>query len=274
MGCYRKGGADLQATIHQCRIEYDFQQSPEPDAPCVLLLHGWGCDRSTFSFIQSTLGNEISMLSLDFPGHGQSDDPPYPWGVEDYEEQVLALLTLLSLTHVSVIAHSFGGRVALLLAGEHPELIDKLVITGGAGIKKPITESAKKRTAQFKRYNAALDTLKQIPLVRGLAEQMQTKLRNHYGSADYIKLNEVMRKTFVKVLSLDMFPQLAHIQSPTILIWGSDDTETPLWMGQMMEKEIPDAALIVFEGGSHFAFVEQWQRFSLIVKQFFVGGNT
>ena len=77
-----------------------------------------------------------------------------------------------------------------------------------------------------------------------------------------------MRKTFVKVISEDLFPLLAQIKAPTLLIWGSDDTETPLWMGQMMEKEIADAGLIVFEGGTHFAFLEQWQRFVLIVKQF------
>ena len=59
----------------------------------------------------------------------------------------------------------------------------------------------------------------------------------------------------------------------TLLIWGSADTETPLWMGQAMEKEIPDAGLVVLEGGTHFAFLEQWQRFVLIVKQFFLGGQ-
>ena len=82
-----------------------------------------------------------------------------------------------------------------------------------------------------------------------------------------------MRKTFVKVVSQDLFPRLKDIQAPTLLIWGSEDTETPVWMGEQMEKEIPDAALIVFEGRTHFAFVEEWQRFLLIVRQFFMEGE-
>ena len=107
----------------------------------------------------------------------------------------------------------------------------------------------------------------------GLIEKWQAALRKRYGSADYNRLNENMRKTLVKVISLDLLPLLKSIQSPTLLIWGSADTATPLWMGQQMEKEIPDAGLVVFEGRSHFAFIEEWQRFLTIVKHFFWGGQ-
>ena len=104
-------------------------------------------------------------------------------------------------------------------------------------------------------------------------EHLQDRLRRKYGSPDYYKLNEVMRGTFVKVVNQDLLPLLSSIAAPTLLIWGSDDTETPLWMGQQMEKQTPDAALIVFEGRSHFAFIEEWQRFLLIIKEFFLGGS-
>ena len=104
-------------------------------------------------------------------------------------------------------------------------------------------------------------------------QRLQDRLRRKYGSPDYYKLNEVMRGTFVKVVNQDLLPLLPSIAAPTLLIWGSDDTETPLWMGQQMEKQIPDAALIVFEGRSHFAFIEEWQRFLLIIKEFFLGGS-
>ena len=88
-----------------------------------------------------------------------------------------------------------------------------------------------------------------------------------------IKLNENMRKTFVKVINYDQAHLLEKIKASTLLIWGTADTETPLWMGQQMEKTIPDAALITFEGRSHFAFAEEWQRFVIITKQFFFGGD-
>lgn len=259
----------MQATINGCRIHYELTKHPKPDAQTVLFLHGWGCDSTSFSFIQGDLSGSATVVTLDFPGHGQSGEPPVPWGVVDYAEQVLALLTETGISRVKVVAHSFGARVAIMLAAKHPELIDQLVITGGAGIKKPVSEHSKKRAARFKRYNAFLDAIRQVTPLTAAAERLQTKLRNRYGSPDYIKLDENMRKTFVKVISEDLFPLLRDIKVPTLLIWGSADTETPLWMGQTMEKEIPDAGLVVFEGGTHFAFLEQWQRFALIVKQFF-----
>lgn len=259
----------MEAIINGCQIHYEICQHLNPDAPTVLFLHGWGCDSTSFSFIQNSVNEVATVVLLDFPGHGQSAEPPMPWGVGEYAEQVLNLLKENKISNIKIVAHSFGARVAIMLAAKHPELIDQLVITGGAGIKKPVSEHSKKRTAQFKRYNALLESVKQIAPLKNLADRLQTSLRNRYGSADYIKLNENMRKTFVKVISEDLFPLLHEIKASTLLIWGSADIETPLWMGQTMEKEIPDAGLVVFEGGTHFAFLEQWQRFVLIVKQFF-----
>ena len=263
----------LEATLLDCKIHYDLERSDSPDAPVVVLLHGWGCDGHIFSFLQREITKYCTLLTLDFPGHGQSDEPPQPWGVPEYAAQVKALLDSLDFTNINVVAHSFGGRVAIELASTYPELIDKLIITGGAGLRKQPTEEQKKRQAKFKRMNGVLEKCKKIPLLGKVAEMLQTKLRNKYGSADYIKLNENMRKTFVKVINYDQAHLLEKIKASTLLIWGTADTETPLWMGQQMEKTIPDAALITFEGRSHFAFAEEWQRFVIITKQFFFGGD-
>ena len=89
-----------------------------------------------------------------------------------------------------------------------------------------------------------------------------------YGSRDYAALSPEMRKTFVKVVGYDQSALISHIKNPTLLIWGDRDAETPLWMGQQMEKEIADSGLVVLEGGTHFAYLEQAARFQTIVRQF------
>ncbi|NLI22062.1 MAG: alpha/beta hydrolase [Clostridiales bacterium] len=259
----------MQATIKGCLIRYEMRRHPKADAPAVLLLHGWGCDSASFFFIENALLERFTVLTLDFPGHGQSGEPPEPWGMDDFAEAVLQVMDAAGIRRVKIVAHSFGGRVAVKLAAQHPERTEQLVITGGAGIRKPVTEQARKRAARFKRYNALLDRLRSVAILKPAATRLQARLRNRYGSPDYVKLDEVMRATFVRVISEDLFPLLRQIQAPTLLIWGDADTETPLWMGQTMEKEIPDAGLVIFEGGTHFAFLEQWRRFTVIVKQFF-----
>ena len=263
----------MEATIQDCRIFYRYLQTEAAEGPVILLLHGWGCDGSIFSFIESGLAERACVLTVDFPGHGKSGEPPVPWGVAEYAGQIKALLDMLGIEKVRVVAHSFGARVAIYLASHYPDLIEKMVVTGGAGIRKPITESQRKRQARYKRINGFLSALKRVPFLNALVEKWQAALRKRYGSADYNRLNENMRKTFVKVISLELLPMLKDIQSPTLLVWGGEDTETPLWMGQQMEKEIPDAGLVIFEGRTHFAFIEEWQRFLTIVKHFFWGGQ-
>ena len=88
---------------------------------------------------------------------------------------------------------------------------------------------------------------------------------------DYNALDEEMRKTFVKVISLDMTERYSRFKASTLLIWGDEDQETPLWMAHEMEKRIPDAGLVIFEGGTHFAYLEQISRFNTICRQFLKG---
>lgn len=263
----------MEQTIMDCKVHYEIHRSSQDNAPVVVLLHGWGCDDSVFSFIASGLQLGATVVTLDFPGHGKSGEPPVPWGVHEYADMVRQLLKDNAFESVDIIAHSFGGRVAIVLASEHPELVHKMIITGGAGIKKPVAPRQSKRTKRYKQFNRVLDSLKAVKPMAGVVEGWQTQLRNRYGSPDYVRLNENMRRTFVKVISEDLLPLLGSIKAPTLLVWGSADTETPLWMGEQMEQNIPDAGLVVFEGRSHFAFLEEWQRFTVIAKQFLLEGQ-
>ncbi len=263
----------MDTVIQNCKVHYHIHRRSGAEAPAIVLLHGWGCDSTIFSFISASLMESGTVITLDFPGHGQSDAPPVPWGVQEYADMLRTLLLDNGFERVDLVAHTFGGRVALMLANRHPEMVRKMVLTGGAGIKKPATPSQSKRTQRYKRLSRLLETAKGLPGLWNAVGGLQERLRNHYGSPDYVKLDELMRKTFVKVISEDLLPLLHDIKAPTLLIWGGADTETPLWMGQQMEQSIPDAGLVIFEGRGHFAFVEEWQRFVVIVKQFLIGGQ-
>ena len=77
-----------------------------------------------------------------------------------------------------------------------------------------------------------------------------------------------MRKTFVKVISEDLSPLLPQIKASTLLVWGENDQDTPLWMGKKMEKDIPDAGLVIFENDDHYAYLRQWPRFVRVLQAF------
>ncbi len=257
----------MEISLQGCRIHYETYGPSVPARP-IVFLHGWGCDGSIFSLITTAIAEKAPVVVVDFPGHGKSADPPEPWGVPEYSEAIRLLLEELGHSQVDMIAHSFGGRVAIYLSSHYPKLVRRMVLTGAAGIKKAPSPTQRKRTARFKRMNKWLNTVKTVAPLRPVAEKWQAKLRARYGSPDYVKLNEVMRTSFVRIVNQDLLPMLPQVQASTLLLWGSNDTETPLWMGREMEKDIPDAGLVVLEGGSHFAFLEQWQRFLLISQTF------
>jgi len=234
----------------------------------VVLLHGWGCDTSLMKPVADSLSQDMRVLNIDFPGHGQSSRPPEPWGVPEYASATLEVLKQLDFLPCAVIAHSFGGRVAAYLASEDSGLFTKLILTGAAGIKKPQTEESRKRSEEFKKLKGLCQTARKMKIFGSLPDKLEEKLRQKYGSRDYNALDAEMRQTFVKVISLDLSDRYSKIQQPTLLIWGDQDTETPLWMGRQMEKDIPDAGLVVLQGGTHFAYLEQVQRFNKIAHVF------
>ena len=234
----------------------------------VLLLHGWGCDMKMMQPIADALKADHKTMLIDFPGHGKSGRPPEPWGVAEYAACLRELLNRLSFTPCSVIAHSFGCRIAAWLESEDPSVFNKIVFTGAAGIRPKASEESKKRSKRYKKLKKYCENFQKIPLLSKAASGWEEKLRKKYGSRDYNALDEEMRKTFVKVVNQDLTELFGRFQASTLLIWGDEDTETPLWMGKEMERRIPDAGLVIFEGGSHFAYLEQITRFNTIVRQF------
>ena len=105
-----------------------------------------------------------------------------------------------------------------------------------------------------------------MPLLGRGAQALQRKLRDRHSSPDYLEADEDMKETFVRIVSQDLRPLLGQVVQPTLLVWGDRDDATPLWMGQEMERGIRDAALVVFEGRGHFAYLEEAGRFAAIVK--------
>ena len=139
----------------------------------VLLLHGWGCDMKMMQPVADALKQDHSVLMLDFPGHGESGRPPEPWGVPEYAHCIETLIQRLSFFPCSVIAHSFGCRVAAWMETEKPGLFRKIIFTGAAGIKPKPTAESQKRSQKYKKLKGYSELLKKIPLMDHIAAKMQ-----------------------------------------------------------------------------------------------------
>jgi pimeloyl-ACP methyl ester carboxylesterase len=138
------------------------------------------------------------------------------------------------------------------------------VLTDSAGV---LPTQSGVRSALVSLGKAAL----KLPGLNAFEARLRKFGRDLLGSKD-LKNAGSLEPVFRKVIAEDLLPRAGQIKAPTLLIWGDQDQETPLWMGQLLEKTIPDAGLIVFQGAGHFAYQERLPDFLRIVDTFF-GGN-
>lgn len=213
----------------------------------VVLLHGWGQNQYMMKFLQDHLCDTFTVINLDLPGFGESEEPPRVWSVDDYVDFLQELLDHLQITHVSFIAHSFGARIALRYAYRFP--VEKMVLTGAAGIQ------AKRGLG----YHIRVKTYKLLKKLHAAPAM---------GSSDYQSASAIMKGVLVASVEDDLSGILKDISTETLLVWGEKDTATPLWMGRVMEEELPNAALVVLPKEDHFAYFHLSIQFCRIVDAF------
>lgn len=224
----------------------------------VLLLHGWGQNLQMMSFIADFLKSHFVVYNFDLPGFGSSSEPQSPWSTDDYADFLYSFCRRKKIEEPIIIAHSFGCRVALRYAYKHP--VHKMVLTGAAGIRDRRGPVYYLRVYSYKMAKRIL-SLKPF-------EGLKQKLEKNAGSEDYRNTSGVMRQTFVKVVNEDVTPILKDISTETLLVFGENDTATPVSKGKMMEQLMPDAALVIFENDDHYAYINQAQRFNMVLDAF------
>lgn len=229
----------------------------------MILLHGWGQNKEMMGNIYEHFKNRFRVFSIDFPGFGKSDNPPEAWGVPEYEEFLEDFIEVNEIHNPILIGHSFGCRVAIRYAAKHPDNVRKMCLTGAAGIRPKHGLDWQIRT---KAYKAGKWFLK----ATGQNEKLE-EMQKNAGSEDYRNAQGVMKPTFVKVVNDDVSDILKDVKCSTLLVWGDLDTAAPLWMGQQMEKEMPDAGLAIFEGDDHWAYWHQPDRFNTVLDIFLKG---
>ena len=235
----------------------------------ILLLHGWGANITLYQGIISTLVQNHRVIALDMPGFGKTTEPSVPWCVDDYVDFVLKFIASFELTKLSIVVHSFGGRVFFKMNAREDLLfqIEKAVLIDSAGILPKKTWKQKVSLRCYKIGRVVMSTKVLHFLYPDAVEDMRRKR----GSADYNSATPVMRATLVKVVNEDLEPLMHLVKCPTLLIWGDLDTATPLSDAKKMEELIPDTGLVVCESAGHFSFAQQAPRVNGALTAFFAG---
>lgn len=242
------------------RLHYD-ESGPESGAT-IVLLHGWGCNHTTVASIRKLLEGKMHVYSFDLPGFGGSPEPSEVWGIEKYTQFTEDALQALGISKPILLGHSFGGRISILLSSRNE--VSKVILVDAAGVKP--RHSLK---WYFKVYS--YKTAKKLyPLLLG-KKRAQVKIeqaRAKRGSSDYNNATPMMRTILSKCVNEDLCHVMPYVKAPTLLVWGENDTATPLADAKKMEKLIPDAGLVSFAGCGHYSFLDNPGGFRAVIKSF------
>lgn len=241
--------------IDDLNVYYEVEGQGHP----LVLLHGWGQCVAAFRPIIDSLKNDFQVYTLDFPGFGQSDEPKDIWSVYDYADMVEKFINQLEIKNPTIFGHSFGGRIGIIYAGRQNDL-NKLVLIDSAGIKPKRGLDYYARVYTYKLGKKVLS----LPGLKAYKDQMMANA----GSSDYKNATPKMRQIMSKVVNEDLQHLMPSIKVPTLLVWGDKDDATPLSDAKIMEKKIPEAGLVVFEGAGHYSYLDCLGQFLRVINVF------
>ncbi len=251
----------MQVKIQNWNIDYETIGEGNP----IILLHGWLCDRETMRPIANSLAQNFKVYLVDIVGFGKSDLPEHPLNTNDFGDFLAEFVNRLHIKNPILIGHSNGGRMIINAVGRGIVMPRKVVLMDSAGLVPKRKPKYYVKVGIFKAGKAFLNKLPDV----GSMKTFKEKLMKHVGSADYKASAPVLRETMKLILNEDMSEFLPQIKVPTLLIWGTNDQDTPISDAKKMEDLIPDCGLVEYKNSGHFAYLENIQNCNVVLNEFF-----
>jgi len=198
----------------------------------MVFLHGWGGSRDSLRGIGVLFQHTHTVHLVDLPGFGEAAAPPSDWSTINYTDLIQQYVLDRLKGTVVVVGHSFGGRVAVRLAARHLPTVKALVLMGVPGLPQQRFSRRAVRRWWIRTLRRAVIALQ--PLIGARGVEWHTR---SYGSKDYLAAGE-LRSVFVRVVNEDLSESAAAIDCPTLLLWGTDDAETPPWLAERYREII------------------------------------
>ena len=253
--------------------------------PVLLLLHGLGCDHTTWSPVISALARRFTVIAPDLLGHGLSAKPRADYSLGGYANGMRDLLTVLGVDKVTVVGHSFGGGVAMQFAYQFPERTERMILVAPGGLGPEVTPAIRAITMPGFHQAMGLLTLPVVRQVtktglRGLAATGVHQLRDLDEVAEVVDSfrDPDARRAIRHVVSavVDWKGQIVTMADrayltramPMLVVWGSDDAVIPVRHAGIASEIAPGSSVEVIANAGHFPHKDHPQRFVTIVDDF------
>ena len=253
-------------------LEINYQEIGEGIVP-VVFLHGWIKDCKKYSPLYNYFLEEqkYSVFIPDMPGFGKSAEPKDVWNLDNYVELVDKFIEKVCWQKpkegeqkIIIIAHSFGGRITIKYSVNYPEKVDRIILTGAAGIKHRLTIKQKILFIIAK----VGKILFSLPGISRLQKSAQKILYRASGVKDYYQASPKMKDIMKNVLEEDLTSYLEKIKPATLLVWGKLDKTTLLSDGKTMNQKIKNSKLIIIDDANHSLPYQKPKEFTKSIFEF------
>jgi pimeloyl-ACP methyl ester carboxylesterase len=253
--------------------------------PALLLLHGLGCDHTTWQPVIGALARRYTVIAPDLLGHGQSAKPRADYSVGGYANAMRDLLTVLGIDKVTVVGHSFGGGVAMQFAYQFPERTERMVLVAPGGLGREVSAAIRAITLPGFHQAMGLVTLPGVrQLTRGglrtLAGTGLPRTRDLgevAGIVDSLRdpaARRAIRHVVCAVVDwrgqvVTMVDRAYLTQAmPMCVVWGTEDGVIPVRHAGIAAELAPGARVEVIANAGHFPHKDHPQRFVKILDEF------
>lgn len=215
----------------------------------ILYLHGWGASGAMFSPVVKRLPDYCN-ITIDFAGFGNSPPPPKEgFSVFDYAEQTAELLRELNVEKAVIVAHSFGCRIAMILAVKYPQFVERMLLFAPAGLRR----FSFGRWCKVRLYKAR--------------KRLCPSKAAQCGSSDYKATDERLKSTFVKVVNQDLSRVARQIRCKTLIVAAKQDVAVPYNDAKRLHRLIKNSDFAAVDG-DHFALFYSPEAFAKIIRLF------
>jgi 3-oxoadipate enol-lactonase len=236
--------------------------------PHVVLLHPVGLDLTFFEPLSADLARDFTVLRADMRGHGLSPGEPRPASLEDFADDIHALLQETKFAPAAIVGFSFGGMLAQTLTLKYPQDVSALMPCAC-----PCTMTEERRRISAARGTDALRDGMESILDVTMERWFNDEFRNAGGdqpSRKRLLSNDIeaWAATWKTMSQLDTLPRLGEITAPTLCIAGETDKSSGPAHVQQIADAIPGARFAVMENAPHMLFIEQPAETARLIRDF------
>jgi pimeloyl-ACP methyl ester carboxylesterase len=241
----------------------------EGEGSPLLLVHGLGYTRQGWGPVRQLLARRYRVLSFDNRGIGESEIPPGPYTVDELADDVLQVLDEAGAARAHLLGASLGGMVAQLVAAEHPDRVDRLVLVGttpGGPDAFPLPQQTLALMAEAATLppEVALRRFVENALAPGsaLADDVYAYRRSYPPDPAGWAAQAAAGAAWAAA------GRLARIVAPTLVLAGTADAVVDPRNAQLLADAIPGAQLELIDYAGHLPFWERAEEFAALVERF------